>query len=103
MAVHTHLVVEVLHDAGLGGGAVDQDEAEHAVRVGEGQPRQNVGSGALAQADHHPHPQHLQHLDQLLTQLLHRRVLEAAAQRTANVSTAGRHSCTDTACTHTCR
>ena len=61
---------------------MDQDQAEHAVRVGERQPRQDVGSGALAQADHHPDPQHLQHLDQLLAQLLHRRVLEAAAQQT---------------------
>ena len=76
----TDLVLEVLHDAGSGCSAVDEDEAHASVRGGHAKPGQDVGPGPLPQGNAELDPQLVEHSGQVLADLLHGREGHAAGE-----------------------
>ena len=64
----TDLVSKIFHNSGNGGGAVDEDEAETALRMGHAETSQNVGAGSFTQSDDAVHVQGVDHVNHGVSQ-----------------------------------
>ena len=85
LCVCLDLVSEMFHDSGWTGSAVDEDESQAALRMIHPEAEENVGSGALAHANHVGNFQSVDDFHQSVAHRTHARELETINSMVAEI------------------